>query len=153
MLPRRESVVVLVGIGALGQAVYAQHCASCHGPKLDGQPNWQERGANGRLPAPPHDATGHTWHHPDRQLFGLTKKGVSGILPGYKSDMPAFGNTLSDREICAALAFTRSAAGREPRDLTRIGHESLEVFRSVPKLHRHHENRRTLRERRTLIVP
>jgi hypothetical protein len=45
------------------------------GANLEGQPNWKERQANGRLPAPPHDASGHTWHHPDAQLFGITKQG------------------------------------------------------------------------------
>ena len=34
-----------------GQAIYIQHCASCHGAKLEGQPDWQTRMANNRLPA------------------------------------------------------------------------------------------------------
>ena len=38
---------------ALGQAVYATHCAACHGAHLQGQPNWRERDSTGRLPAPP----------------------------------------------------------------------------------------------------
>ena len=50
---------------ARGEALYAKHCASCHGANLEGQPDWKKRLANGRLPAPPHDMTGHTWHHPD----------------------------------------------------------------------------------------
>ena len=44
----------------LGQAVYAEKCASCHGVALEGQANWQQRDADGYLPAPPHDETGHT---------------------------------------------------------------------------------------------
>src|SRR3546814_8986604 len=52
-----------------GKAIYAYACAACHGAKLQGQPRWRERLANGRLPAPPHDDTGHTWHHPDAVLF------------------------------------------------------------------------------------
>ena len=48
---------------ALGASVYAQHCAACHGRELEGEPNWRRRKADGTLPAPPHDATGHTWHH------------------------------------------------------------------------------------------
>src|SRR5690242_532122 len=59
-----------------GQLVYAEYCASCHGEKLEGQPNWQRRLPNGRLPAPPHDESGHTWHHPDDHLFEVTKYGL-----------------------------------------------------------------------------
>jgi len=50
---------------ALGQQVYAARCASCHGANLEGQPNWQQELPTGGLPAPPHDETGHTWHHND----------------------------------------------------------------------------------------
>jgi len=93
---------------ALGRRVYAEHCASCHGANLEGQPNWQARRPDGRLPAPPHDATGHTWHHPDAQLIELTKKGLTGILPGYESDMPAFEGVLTEAEIAAVIAFIKS---------------------------------------------
>ncbi|MFN0318498.1 MAG: c-type cytochrome [Burkholderiales bacterium] len=96
---------------ALGQTLYRQHCASCHGHNLEGQPNWRVRLPNGRLPAPPHDASGHTWHHPDAMLFGITKYGpVPGRFapPGYESDMPAFGQILSDEEIWAVLAYIKS---------------------------------------------
>lgn len=93
---------------ALGQQVYAANCASCHGAKLEGQPDWRRRGENGRMPAPPHDASGHTWHHADRQLFTITKLGVGAIVPGYESDMPAFEGTLRDAEITAVLAWIKS---------------------------------------------
>ncbi|MCW5719495.1 MAG: cytochrome c, partial [Bauldia sp.] len=52
-----------------GQTLYLANCASCHGVDLEGQPNWQTPLADGRFPAPPHDETGHTWHHSDAQLF------------------------------------------------------------------------------------
>lgn len=96
---------------AAGAGLYRQHCASCHGAKLEGEPDWRTRKPNGRLPAPPHDATGHTWHHSDAQLFGLTKIGVKPPLapPGYRSDMNGFGEILSDREIWAVLAYIKSA--------------------------------------------
>ena len=95
---------------ALGERVYAQHCASCHGARLEGQPNWRRRLPNGRLPAPPHDESGHTWHHPDALLFGIVKNGlVPPYAPrGYESDMPAFAGKLGDDEIWAALAFIKS---------------------------------------------
>ena len=56
-----------------GKTVYAEHCASCHGENLEGEDKWRRRKSDGRLPAPPHDASGHTWHHHDWLLFKLTK--------------------------------------------------------------------------------
>lgn len=95
---------------ALGEKLYAKHCAACHGAKLEGQPDWQKRLPNGKMAAPPHDETGHTWHHPDEVLFGITKHGMVPPYapPGYPSDMPAFGGVLSDDEIRAVLAFIES---------------------------------------------
>lgn len=93
---------------ALGRTLYAAHCASCHGAKLEGQPDWQTPKPDGRLPAPPHDATGHTWHHSDQVLFEITRRGMSAVAPGHMSDMPAFENILSDDEIHAILAFIKS---------------------------------------------
>lgn len=80
----------------------------CHGANLEGQPDWMERKPNGRLPAPPHDVTGHTWHHPDQQLTLITKKGLSAVVPGYESDMPAFERVLTDEQIAAVLSFIQS---------------------------------------------
>jgi len=95
---------------ALGEKLYAQQCASCHGANLEGQPDWRKRLPNGRFPAPPHDASGHTWHHPDEVLFAITKHGlVPPYAPaGYESDMPAFGGKLSDQQIRAVLAYIES---------------------------------------------
>jgi len=95
---------------ALGEKVYLQHCSSCHGARLEGQPNWRQHLPNGRLPAPPHDESGHTWHHPDFVLFAITKNGVVPPYapPGYESDMPAFAAKLSDEEIWAVLAYLKS---------------------------------------------
>jgi mono/diheme cytochrome c family protein len=94
----------------VGARMYAQHCASCHGAKLEGQPEWRRRLANGRMPAPPHDESGHTWHHPDRVLFEITKNGlVPPYAPkDYESDMPAFAGKLSDKDIWAVLAYIKS---------------------------------------------
>jgi mono/diheme cytochrome c family protein len=93
---------------ARGKVVYAEQCASCHGTNLEGQPNWQKRLPNGRLPAPPHDRTGHTWHHSDRQLFEMTKNSTAGLVPGYETDMPAYKAVLSDADIWAVLSFIES---------------------------------------------
>ena len=94
---------------ALGQRLYARNCASCHGAKLEGQPDWKHRLANGRMPAPPQDVTGHTWHHSDQDLFRIVKEGVVAVVgEGYESDMAAFGGVLSDDEIRATLAYIES---------------------------------------------
>lgn len=94
---------------AMGAKVYARTCALCHGARLEGQPNWRTRFPNGRLPAPPHDASGHTWHHPDHVLFAITKNGaVPPHAPaGYASEMPAFSGSLSDEEIWSVLAYIK----------------------------------------------
>ena len=92
----------------LVRKLYVEACASCHGANLEGQPNWQKRLPNGRLPAPPHDASGHTWHHPDIDLFRVTKLGPAAYPTGYETDMPAFGDRLSDAEIAAILAYIKS---------------------------------------------
>jgi mono/diheme cytochrome c family protein len=107
---------------AWGNSVYGRHCATCHGVRLEGQPKWQERLPSGRMPAPPHDASGHTWHHPDSVLFGITKHGlVPGKYapPSYRSDMPAFGNTLSDDDIWAVLAYIKSSWPQSLREAQR----------------------------------
>jgi mono/diheme cytochrome c family protein len=96
----------------LGKQVYAAQCAACHGANLEGEPNWRQRKPNGRLPAPPHDVSGHTWHHPDQVLFDIVKNGlVPGVTApiGYESDMPAYGTVLTDEEIRASLAYIKSA--------------------------------------------
>jgi mono/diheme cytochrome c family protein len=90
-----------------GQRLYADHCASCHGTALQGEPNWQDPKPDGRMPAPPHDATGHTWHHSDEELFRITKFGMAAVVPGYESGMPAFAGVLSDQEIEAVLAYIK----------------------------------------------
>jgi mono/diheme cytochrome c family protein len=95
---------------ALGQRVYAAQCASCHGANLEGQPNWQSELAGGGRLAPPHDVSGHTWHHPDQQLFEITKYGGQRFSsPDYKNNMPGFEGRLSDDEIRAVLAYIKSS--------------------------------------------
>jgi mono/diheme cytochrome c family protein len=102
---------------ALGHSVYDSHCARCHGDRLQGETNWQQRKPSGRLPAPPHDASGHTWHHTDAQLIGMVKNGITPYAPaGYQSDMPAFGSILSDEQIRAVIAFIKSSWPEEIRE-------------------------------------
>ena len=106
-----------------GRQVYAARCASCHGANLEGQPDWQQELPTGGRPAPPHDETGHTWHHNDQSLFATVKFGGQATAPaGSKSNMPAFGDVLSDDEIRAVLAFIKSTWPPEIQALQREGH-------------------------------
>lgn len=96
-----------------GKRHYAEHCASCHGANLEGQPNWKTRNSDGTLPAPPHDESGHTWHHDNQLLFDYTKRGGEVALAergvaDFKSGMPAFEDTLTDGEIWNILSYIRS---------------------------------------------
>jgi mono/diheme cytochrome c family protein len=96
---------------ARGEALYAAHCAACHGAEREGQTaDWRVPGPGGLLPAPPHDETGHTWHHPDALLIDITARGTEAVVGGgYRSAMIGFGDLLSDAEILAVLAFIKNA--------------------------------------------
>ena len=109
---------------ALGASVYEANCASCHGADLEGQANWRSPGEDGRLPAPPHDETGHTWHHDGDTLFRLTKYGVGALIndPDYASNMPIYEGVLSDEEIIAVLSYIKSTW---PQDI-RARHNTME---------------------------
>ena len=94
---------------SLGKSVYVQNCASCHGVKLEGQKDWMSRLPDGLMPAPPHDETGHTWHHSDKYLFMITKYGIEDIIgQNYPNNMPAYKDILTDKEIIAVLSFIKS---------------------------------------------
>ncbi len=86
-----------------GASLYRENCASCHGANLEGQPNWRTPNQEGVLPAPPHDETGHTWHHDNQLLFDYTKMGGQALFASrgmdLKSGMPGFSVSLSDDEI------------------------------------------------------
>lgn len=107
--PVNSDVTETTSMVALGRTVYASQCAVCHGANLEGQPNWRERKPDGRLPAPPHDETGHTWHHDDATLFNLTKYGLSALVGRpVETDMPAYDGVLTDEQIRASLAYIKS---------------------------------------------
>jgi mono/diheme cytochrome c family protein len=94
-----------------GEALYLQYCAECHGEKGEGQPNWKQPDANGVYPAPPHDSSGHTWHHADALLLQIIAEG--GSMP--TTNMPAFGDQLSRAEMEAILAHIKTFWGAEER--------------------------------------
>ena len=107
----------------LGSVLYDEQCASCHGQNLEGQPNWHKRDQDGYLPAPPHDETGHTWHHTDKDLFEMTKYGIRAFAgEGYKTRMPIYKDILSDSEILAVLSFIKSGW---PTEVIQIHNEQV----------------------------
>ncbi len=103
---------------AEGREVYDSACASCHGKNLEGQPDWRTTLPTGGYPAPPHDASGHTWHHPDILLFEIVKFGGDSVAAaaGVKSNMPAFGDRFDDDQIWAVLAYIKSRWQPEIRE-------------------------------------
>lgn len=107
---------------AQGEVLYQDNCAACHGVRLEGQPNWRVPKADGTLPAPPHDVTGHTWHHDNRLLFEYTLLGGQGALAArgiddFKSGMPAFDDVISEDEIWDILAFIQSRWPQEAQEV------------------------------------
>ncbi|MCF6233110.1 MAG: c-type cytochrome [Rhodobacteraceae bacterium] len=97
------------GITTQGREIYAANCASCHGADLQGEPDWRRQDEDGFLPAPPHDQSGHTWHHPDTLLIRITRDGTEAVVGGsYRSRMIGFGDILAEDEIIAVLAYIKS---------------------------------------------
>ncbi len=98
-----------------GKVVYEQYCASCHGLNGEGQANWQFPGEDGFLPAPPHNDSGHTWHHSDAQLLTVIANG--------RNKMPGYAETLTPAQQEAVLAYIKTFWSPELRqaqeDVTR----------------------------------
>lgn len=93
----------------LGQSVYNTQCAACHGINGEGQfPDAPlERDITGRFGAPPHDETGHTWHHDDDLIIRMVVEGGMGDPVNFYS-MPAFESILSDEEVRAVIAYIKT---------------------------------------------
>ncbi len=95
-----------------GEELYQQYCASCHRADLSGDPDWKTPDEDGSYPPPPHDSSGHTWHHSDRVLGAIIRDGSD--FP--QSRMPSFGDKLSDDDIGAILEFFKANWGPEERE-------------------------------------
>jgi hypothetical protein len=88
----------------MGEKVYLEQCASCHGVNLEGQVGWQDTMVDGMRLAPPHDKSVHTWHHPDEMLFNLTKYGFKAMInDDYKVNMPVYDSVLSDEVVSSTF--------------------------------------------------
>ncbi|MFZ1399461.1 MAG: cytochrome c [Candidatus Promineifilaceae bacterium] len=94
---------------AMGEEVYNTYCAACHGFDLEGEANWQQPNPDGSFRAPPHDETGHTWHHSDSSLVESIRLGGARLEPNVGvSAMPAYDDVLTDQQIAAVLAYIKS---------------------------------------------
>ena len=93
-----------------GYFLYQDHCAACHGENLEGQEGWENAKLDGVDLAPPHDDSGHTWHHADDELFEMTKYGFDRLMKWEDgtSAMIGYADVLSDTEIVSILAFIKS---------------------------------------------
>jgi mono/diheme cytochrome c family protein len=99
-----------------GRVVYGQYCASCHGARGEGEPNWEELNAKGELPSPPHDAEGHTWKHADGILYRMVSEGWRD--PFNKTErltMPAFREVLSPEQIQDVVTYLKTLWTPEQR--------------------------------------
>lgn len=77
---------------SVGEAVFRQNCAACHGPN-----------AEGKDLAPPLNRTGHAHHHPDWELYMVIAEGKVGF-----GQMPAWKDTLSEHEIRSVVAYIKT---------------------------------------------
>ncbi|CAG1013225.1 MAG: cytochrome c [Anaerolinea sp.] len=99
-----------------GREIYLQNCAACHGaegrgqfPEAPFQPD-----STGRIGAPPHNDTGHSWHHSDVLLIRyVTEGGFSDLTRFYL--MPPFGDVLTDEQIMLVIAHIKTLWTDEQR--------------------------------------
>ena len=89
---------------ALGEKLFAIHCAGCHGKNAQGAAFWKTRDKDGNLPPPPLNGTAHTWHHQLPLLRRVISEG--GVESGGR--MPRFEAKLSPAEIDAVIAWIQS---------------------------------------------
>ncbi len=86
-----------------GRVYYEETCAKCHGISGEGMfPEAPlEPDASGRYGAPPHNSTGHTWHHTDELLLRYVLEGGFADLSNFYP-MPRWDD-LYDREKAALI--------------------------------------------------
>ncbi len=74
----------------LGETVYQENCAACHGERGEGHI---------QLDAPALDGTEHAWHHSDTQIIGLIRTGGQ--------QMPPVGANFTPEEVDAVIAYVK----------------------------------------------
>ena len=89
---------------ALGERLFQANCATCHGARAEGDPNWRQRDISGHFPPPPLNGSGHSWHHSAEVLTEVIRNG----RPKGPSNMPAWKGKLSEAEMAAIVAWFQS---------------------------------------------
>lgn len=92
---------------AMGERLYRQNCATCHGGDAQGENPFSPGG--GRKPgggyiAPALNGSAHTWHHPPEALYRMVSEGS----PVQDSPMRGWEGRMSDEEINSVLSYVRS---------------------------------------------
>ncbi len=106
--PRQETLATAASeegsaqLLARGEQLYAANCQVCHGDR---------EGTGGTGGAPPHNETGHTWHHPDAQLNDWILNGKLGF-----GEMPAFKDVMSEGQVEAVLTYIKTWWTPEQRE-------------------------------------
>ena len=92
---------------ARGAALFAEHCAQCHGPQAQGHPDWQNTGNLEFAAAPPLNGTGNDIKRTRAELAATIRNGVRR-----KSDkvdiMPGWKGRLSDRDVDDVINWAQS---------------------------------------------
>ncbi len=96
-----------------GAELYAENCVVCHQADLSGDPDWKTPAKDGGFRPPPHDSTGHTWHHADDVLAAIVLTGYDFPVP--ESRMPQFAGTLTEDDVRAILEFIKTSWGPDER--------------------------------------
>lgn len=107
--PGASSAAVASSLAVEGRSIYPSACASCHGAYGAGARDWQHPDRDGEMPAPPHDASGHTWRHSDAMLYRLVEQGWRD--PFNKTErltMPAFKDELAPKQIVAVISYLKT---------------------------------------------
>ena len=117
-----------------GAQLFAARCAACHGAQGQGAANWKTRDEDGRLPPPPLNGDGHTWHHADGVLYRIVRDGGAdfGASGGAGSNMPSFGETLTPQQIIAVLEYIKTLWAGKTQDGLSIRETQRQISETDP---------------------
>jgi mono/diheme cytochrome c family protein len=103
---------------AQGQELYSHYCAVCHGLNGEGQfpESPLEPDSTGRFGAPPHNDSGHSWHHSDTLLLRYVTEG-GFANPDRFYPMPALGSALTEEQIMLVIAYIKTLWSDEQREM------------------------------------
>lgn len=87
-----------------GGSLFRKNCAQCHGNLAQGGPNWRQANSKGKMPPPPLNGTGHTWHHSKTALAQTIRNGTLHI----GGSMPPWRSTMTDKEIDMTIDWFQS---------------------------------------------